>query len=262
MRNSNGQFNKKYEINESFFNNKNKYFYYLLGLLSSDGNVKNDRTFSLTQSNDKGKKLIEFVSNMINSTYPIYTNNQVNSHTITITNQTVVKVLKKYNIIPNKTLTFILSDNIPNNVLKYFIQGYIDGDGSVGIYDNGNGVKSLIVSVVGTEDFINQINKKLNTKGNIRKIKNCKNLYEIRYNGKKALDLCNEIYDDVIYKSHKYNNFITFKNNTTVGVKYKKYYNVKNTIIERVKKGHDVKTLSEIYNVPLKTIYTWKYRNN
>lgn len=261
MRNSNGQFGNKYEIDESFFNNENKYFYYLLGLLSSDGNVKNDRTFSLTQSNDNGKKLVEFTSNMIKSTYPIYTNDKINSHTITITNQTVVNILKNYNILPNKTLTYKLSDNIPNNMLKYFIQGYIDGDGCIGIYDNGKGVKSLIVTIVGTEEFINEINERLKTKGNIRKIKKCKNLFEIRYNGKKSLDLCNEIYDDVVYRSYKFDNFITFKNDDTVGSKYKKYYNVKNIILDNIKKGDNIKTLSKIYNVPLKTLYTWKYRN-
>jgi hypothetical protein len=147
-------------------------------------------------------------------------------------------------------------------MLKYFIQGYIDGDGCIGIYDNGKGTKSLIVSIVGTEDFINQINERLKTKGNIRKIKKCKNLFEVRYNGKKALDLCYEIYDDVVYKSYKFNNFIIFKNDTTVGLKYKKYYHVKNIILDSIKKGDNIPELSKIYNVPLKTLYTWKYRNN
>jgi len=259
MRSEKGRFVKKYNINENFFKIKSSSFYYLIGLLSSDGNVKNHKTFSISQSNECGKKLIEFVSKMIDSNYPIY--HKDNIYSLTITNSDFVAVLKEYGIRPDKTLVFELPEKIEYCDLKYFIRGYIDGDGSIGIYDNGKGVKSLVVSIVGTEKFISQLNEKLTSKGNVRKIKTCKNLYEIRYNGKKALDLCYEIYEDVIYKSHKYNNFVRFINDDSVGKKYKKYYHLKNKVIGEIKLNYDLKTLSEKYHIPVKTLYTWKYRN-
>jgi len=259
MRNEKGRFTKKYVIDENFFKIKSNEFYYLIGLMSSDGNVKNHKTFSISQSNEYGKELIEFFSKLINSTYPIY--NKDNIYSLTITNSEFVKVLNEYGVKPEKTLVFELSEKINYTELKYFVQGYIDGDGSIGIYDNGKGVKSLVVSIVGTEKFINQLNDKLTSKGNIRKIKTCKNLYEIRYNGKKALDLCYEIYEDVIYQSHKYNNFVRFINDDSLGKKYKKYYHLKNKVIGEIKSNYDLKTLSEKYHIPIKTLYTWKYRN-
>jgi len=259
MRSEKGRFVKKYNINEDFFKTKSSSFYYLIGLLSSDGNVKNHKTFSISQSNDCGKKLIEFVSKMIGSNYPIY--HKDNIHSLTITNSDFVAVLEEYGIRPDKTLVFELPEKIEYCDLKYFIQGYIDGDGSIGVYDNGKGVKSLVVSIVGTEKFIHGLNSRLNSKGNIRKIKTCKNLYEIRYNGKKALDLCYEIYDDVIYEGYKYKNFVKFKDNDDIGIKYKKYYHIKSDVINEIKLNYDLKSLSEKYNIPIKTLYSWKYRN-
>jgi hypothetical protein len=41
-----------------------------------------------------------------------------------------------------------------------------------------------------------------------------------------------------------------------------KYYNVKDLIVDSIKKGENIQTLSKIYNIPIKTLYTWKYRNN
>jgi len=146
--------------------------------------------------------------------------------------------------------------------MKYFIQGYIDGDGSVGTYDNGRGVMSLTVSIVGTELFIKQLYDILKTKGNVRKIKKCNNLFEIRFYGKKSLDLYYEIYDDVVYKSYKYYNFINFIENDSLGMKYKKYYHIKDEIISKINNGVKIPQLSKEYQIPIKTLYTWKYRTS
>ena len=260
MKENKGQFRTIYKIDTQFFHDKNKHFYYFLGLMSSDGNVKNDSVFSFTQSNEKGEKLISFVQEFLKSNHVKYYNTKNNSYTITVSNKEIVKILKEFNVIKNKTLSYSLPEKINHQQLKYFLQGYIEGDGSIGIYDNGRGVKSLIVSIVGTEQFIKSLNNKLSSKGNVRKIKKCKNLYEIRYNGKKALDLCYEIYEDPIYSNGKHNSFLNFVNDSEVGKRYKKYYQIKNIVISKLICGFDIGELSKEYGVPKKTLYTWRYR--
>jgi len=261
MRNVKGQFEKKFSINKNFFIEKKENFYYLLGLMASDGNVKNSRTFSLTQSGENGKKLIDFISYIIGSDYPIYHNKKYNYHCLTITDSDVVKILNEYNILPNKTLKYVIPNKINKTYFNYFLQGYIDGDGSVGVYDNGKGVKTLTISLVGTEEFITEVNKRIDVKGNIRKIKKCKNLFELRFYGVKAMDFFYEIYNKKIYESYKYLKIKNFVNNDTLGIKYKKYYYIKNEVINEIKFGIKPSELSIKYNVPLKTIYSWKYRN-
>lgn len=256
-----GRFTKRYFVNEDFFTEKGFGFYYLLGLLGADGNVKNNKTFSISQSGKHGKDLINYISKLIESTYPIYYHKQNNSYCLTVTNETIVNILTEYNIIPNKTLNFTLSKKINDEYFRYFLQGYIDGDGSIGIYDNGSGVKTPIISLVGTEEFILATHKKLKTRGNIRQIKRCQNLFEIRFYGKKVLDLYFEIYHDgVIYESYKYNKLLKFVQDDTVGGRYKKYYSIKNEIIEQINEGVKILTLSNQYGIPIKTLYSWKYR--
>jgi hypothetical protein len=253
-----GQYVNKYFLDYSFFEKKEKEFFYLIGLMASDGSVKNKKTFSLSQSGDSGYELLSLILKKLKSNHKIYT--YKNSNSFTITDERVVKVLTEYNIYPNKTLTYELP-HLNDVELKYFLQGYVDGDGSIGIYDNGNNHKYLVISVVGTENFIKSVNDRLIIKGNIRHIKRCVNLYELRFYGKKALDFGYYLYGDVCFPNYKINIFKEFIKDDVNGIKYKKYYNVKTTIIEKLKSGDPPIKLSKEYNIPYKTIYTWKLRN-
>lgn len=247
-----------YSFDFNFFSKKNNTFFYFLGLMASDGNITpNNKRFSLGQSGEHGKDLITFLLNKMGSNHKIY--NRKNHFSFSISNEKVVKILSKYNIKPKKTLTYEIPDfNVKE--LKLFLQGYLDGDGCVGIYDNGLGVKYLSISMVGTERFVKKLNNILSIKGNIRKIGRCKNLFDIRFNGKNAVDLGHFIYDDICYNSYKYNKFKSFINDGDMGNKYMKYYNIKNDIILELKNGVKPIDLQKKYGLPYKTIYTWKTR--
>lgn len=255
--NSNRQFQKKYDIDYSFFENKEKEFYYFIGLMASDGNVKNNKTFSLAQSGDSGMRLLKSILQKLNSNHTIY--KYKNSNSFTITNEKIVNILADYNIVPNKTLIYKLP-KLKTTELKYFLQGYIDGDGSIGIYDNGSGTKVLTISFVGTENFIKSVYEQIPIKGNIRHIKKCKNLYELRFYGKKAVDFGYFVYDDICFSNYKIDTFNEFINNNNYGNRYKQYYHTKPIIIEKLKNGESPLTLAKEYNIPYKTVYTWKMR--
>lgn len=259
MINNNGKFQIKYSFNEKLGENKEKEFFYFLGLMASDGNVKNDRVFSITQSKDEGLNLLTHIKEILNSNHKISTYEKTNSHRITITSKKLVNLLGEYNVVPNKTLIFKLP-KLEEKELNFFLQGYIDGDGSIGINDNGKNVKYLQVSFVGTKNFIDDVNEKLKIKGIVRKIKKCKNLYEIRFNGKRAVDFCKEIYSEPITRHYKFKKVKEFLNNDEYGKKYKKYYNVKDEILLKLKEGQSVLDLHHYYKIPYKIIHQWKKR--
>lgn len=257
MRNIKGQFQKEYFYDRETVEKNNTFKYYLIGLLAADGNVHNKRV-TLSQSHDHGKKLLKFVLNNLKSNHKLYHNKKTNSYSFTIFDEWLVNYLQEYNITENKTYKYQLP-NIDMNYLPYFLQGYIEGDGSIGIYDNGNGVKYLCLNFVGTKDFIDKISNLVKIKHNITHIKRCENLYEIRFNGKFAVEFCKFVYEDIIVETNKVNTFYKFLT-SNYGEKYMKYYDVKPIIINELKLGKSVLELSKIFKVPYKTIHTWKSR--
>ena len=70
-------------------------------------------------------------------------------------NQELVDCFSKYGILPRKTKTLEISQNIPSEFLRSFILGYFDGDGSC--YTNADKSK-LYFQMVGTRS-VNQIIK-------------------------------------------------------------------------------------------------------
>ena len=97
---------------------------------------------------------------------------------------------------PRKSLT-IQFPEVPNEFLSDFIRGYLDGDGSNFIIQN----KYLGTSFVGNVDFLTVLKNKIKEYADIEtgKLTDCdkrcnSRVRQLRYNGKKALALCDYIY--------------------------------------------------------------------
>jgi hypothetical protein len=190
MPSTDGQFKTLYLIDHSFLNEIQDEQAWLIGLLASDGNIRNDRVFSLTQSGDHGHELIAIVQRMLGHNGPIYsrpTTGKV-SHEITITSLPIVKRLADFGVVPNKTLIFTFPELIPPEHHAAFIRGYIEGDGSTGVYRT---VRSAYprISFVGTPEFINRCAEIIPVVGLVRVITRAAHLAEMQWNGHKALQL-------------------------------------------------------------------------
>ena len=73
----------------------------------------------------------------------------------------LVNDLSKYGVIPNKTLTLSkIPTEIPQELMRHFIRGYFDGDGTVYHYKDGNRIV-IRFGFYGTEDFVGSILSKL-----------------------------------------------------------------------------------------------------
>ncbi len=266
----NGRFMKIYQVNENFFINETKEKNQLLGMLAADGSIVNN-CLIISQSKDCGKITINYIKKILQYNGPIYekiTDSLNMGYTLQITSKKIINDLYNYGIKPKKTYTYELNDNIID--IKSFLRGYFEGDGSVGVYNNGTNKKYLISSFVGTKKFIEKIILLIPIKySSVKNIIN--NLYEIRYNGNNAINFMNQLYsDEKLYKSYKYdifNNYLKSDDYKRVFIKKNKYDIIKNDILVKItnniKTSQIVKEIQEKYNIPFQTIYKYikKYNN-
>lgn len=124
---------RKYPLNEHFFDEQNSEMVYVLGLLASDGTVrKNCNEIKLTFS-IVDKDFLQLLQKKIGGT-PIreYEDSKgFKNATWTFSSKYMKEKLSEYNIVPNKTFTFTFPLKLKKEYYKDFIRGYFDGDGSV-----------------------------------------------------------------------------------------------------------------------------------
>jgi hypothetical protein len=245
---------KASKFNEKAILRNTQLKYYIIGLMASDGSVSNSRTFSFSQSGKKGKKLIDYLCLKLHYKNTIY--HTKNAFGISFTSENCVKELSKYNIVPRKTLNYKFPQNIPKKYLISFIRGYFDGDGSVGVYKNNKGNPYLCASVVGTKNFISILQSKAPIVGNLVQIKRCKNLYELRWNGKKAITILSWLFTNkLLYKSYKYRIYQKYILNRQD--KFTKYEPLKKQAKKWHKKGLSIIAIAAKVNLSYLTIRRW-----
>jgi hypothetical protein len=249
----------KYNINEDYFKILSSESLWLIGLLAADGWINKDRYIGIAQSGDVGKDIIEEVKRVLEYDGPTYEKNTIGSksYSINITSNEIVNDLLKFNIIPNKSLVYKLPDLSDKELINY-LRGYIDGDGSVGVYDNGNGYEYLVLSFVGTKEFIEKCGKLIPVKySGIRDLGRSENCWEVRWYGKQAIEFGNWIYyDKNLYNSKKFCIFDYYiKNNKP---DYLVYEEKKEEVKKLLTDGKKVMEVSKITGIPFQTIYTWR----
>lgn len=259
---------RKYNVNDYFLNDVKEEQAYFLGLMASDGYIvkfkkcltQPYRAFSLSQSGEHGLELINYIRDLLKSNCKIHYNAKVNSHTIQISSKILTSKLIEFGITPRKTLTLQFPKQITDDLIAPFMRGYIDGDGCVGIYKRGAG-EYLNISFVGTKDFIDYVVPIIPAKGSINKIKKCKNLYQVGYNGFAAEQIGEWLYKNPnLYCGKKratYKRYLTDFNPPYRLNKSKRVYQ-----IIKAKELYDanvpVAKIAKTIGVCFQTIYTWK----
>lgn len=224
-----GRLNK---INENYFENiDTEEKAYWLGFIMADGTViktnKNMKLYNrlklaLKLSDECHlKKLLKCIestteikhyttkNNTTNYSGNDYTYCYVNCDSIKLTNDLI-----KLGCVPNKTYECSIPD-IPNNLIRHFIRGYFDGDGSISIYKDSNTKKIRgEFSITSNYNMLTDIQNILIDKCNLKttKIKTYKRTDKagsLRYGGKNQLTRIYEyLYNDsTIFLERKYNNF-------------------------------------------------------
>ena len=255
---------RQHSVNDLFFQGHTKNSMWLVGLLASDGNISKNKFVSVSQSGKCGLECLNYVKNLIKSSAPITKHRPKKGedvYTLTINSHKIVGDLKKYNIVPNKTSIYAPSKQIleNKNFLKYFICGYIDGDGCVGIYDVGGSRHLLKVSFVCSYNMLTTIITYLPYKP---KYYRQGNVWCIYYNGERAYKFLNWIYSETegMYLSYKYKIFQKF---VKLYLKEQRFYKY-NIIYTKCKKLFESRPeltgmdISKIVGIPFQTVYKYK----
>ena len=132
-----------------------------------------------------------------------------------ITNKFFWHSLYEKGCVPNKSLTLtfpsinIFKDSL---LIKHFIRGYFDGDGSLSFYKNIKSV-SPNISILGTKEFLEKLSDILGIPTRLSKQKRYKhNTWTLYFNKESALKFLSNIYDDSsVYLDRKYNRYLFFK---------------------------------------------------
>jgi len=213
---------RKYSINETFFDiidTQEKA--YVLGLLYADGYNNTDRNSVSLGLKETDREVLDKITALIQPTKPLqYVNasktkgfeNTQNQYRLVITNKHISERLVELGCGKAKThnLTFPTEEQVPSHLIRHFLRGYFDGDGSV---SNNN---RLQIDIVGTISFLEKIQEIIESELDIKKSKlnkrhkKSKNkIRALQIRGKyQCLKFKEFMYDNAtIYLKRKYNIF-------------------------------------------------------
>jgi hypothetical protein len=193
--------NRKYDYNRGFLKNISPDIAWVLGLLVSDGFVRenNQSAYFGLKLSIRDEDVIVKVRNILGYNGPIHKVvsklehkgmvKEFHSRLLQIYDVRVVKELERMGIVQNKTYNEKMPDCIVSsndeNVISSFIRGVYDGDGSV-MFDHRR--KSMCFQVVGSRRMLGEIQDQLMRFCNIKKTKLTNNIvgtdhYALRYRG-------------------------------------------------------------------------------
>lgn len=197
---------------------------YFLGFLYADGNVgKNKNTISIVLS-EKDLQILEDFKKYLKTNKPIYNvkgkysinHKETKKVKIEICNEHFHKSLIKLNVFPNKSLSLTFPDVsiVPEHLIRHFIRGFFDGDGTI-YKPNTSNFHHL--GFISTLEMCQSLQKILNS-GKIYKenrLQN-KNVYYLKIFKKKDVErVCNFMYENANVflkrKHEKYLNFLDIK---------------------------------------------------
>lgn len=229
---STSELNRKYPIVEDFFDKINtEEKAYVLGLLYADGWNQTERNSINLGLKETDKEILEKITALIQPTKPLQyvsTSNQrkktgfensQNQYRLIIANRHISQRLIELGCGKAKThnLKFPTEEQVPSHLIRHFVRGYFDGDGSV------SGDKQKQFSFVGTTDFLLPLQQILIKELNFSKTKldrrhkdNDNNIRSLRYCGiNQCITFRDWIYKDAtIYLERKKNildSYISFE---------------------------------------------------
>lgn len=254
---------RKYKINDTFLEKDTDKKYYYLGLMASDGFInKQNNQIGIAQSGEEGKRLVNYIkTDLLKAENPIYVQktSHKDSHRLLVISKALKEKLADYNIVPNKTKTFTIPDSILSNkrYLRYFLIGYLDGDGFTGVYGTKNKMLKIGITIntkVFTQLQTLDIFKKalVNTSSSSNVVKT------LVFNGKKAIEFAEWLYQDItVFKSFKYLKYEYYKNNDLLNNPRTKFIILKPQIVEYLKKHPTTNctTYAKELGIAFQTVY-------
>jgi hypothetical protein len=258
----------KYHINEKYFNfidTEDKS--YFLGLIFADGYLNEKRNYMSLSLQECDIDILIKLKNLIKTDKPLQyikrkEPNVKNQVRLLITRKKIIEDLKKFGVHQNKSLTSTPNklNSLNNNLIKHFLRGFYDGDGSITFYKTRNTFNSTI-NICCTKEFFDFFSDFIYNNLEIKCLlskrhKNEKNMFDLRICGnrqvKKFLDFLYQ--DSNIYlkrKWEKYGKFYLMFDSINKIKGDKVLINVKDE--HKTLEFNSFKSASEYFNTPLTT---------
>lgn len=210
--------NFKYSYNESFFENiDNEEKAYWLGFLYADGCINvtcKNKSLELTVCEEDVGHLYK-LRQALQGNMPIKSKvvklkgKEYLAFRITVCSTKLCDDLIKWGCIPNKSLILQFPVNLPHNLYKHFIRGYVDGDGCIST--------KCRISICGTHDLLNSLQDHLISELSVTRVKilsdKRRKHYQYERVGKNSLKILEYLYRDAkVYLDRKYNKAIAYLN--------------------------------------------------
>lgn len=167
-----------YNVDHDFFSRDNEQSFYIAGFIAADGCVKDRKSSSgvirpemAIGLSKKDKLFLEQLRQIMKAEVPIRDFivknskrnplwNDIWKSDLVITSKQICDDLKRFNIVPRKSLIYTFPEWIKTHPLKHhFIRGYNDGDGSFYIpkLKEGRTVDQIYFSMRGTSSFLTDV---------------------------------------------------------------------------------------------------------
>lgn len=200
----------RHTVDDNYFKNLSPDMAYVLGYISADGNVSWDiakgyNSLTITAA-EKDKNHLGKMRKLLKSTKPLLYGRSTKSYRLIVNSKQICQDLMKFGIIPRKSLV-IKFPNLPDEYLKDYIRGCIDGDGSLRYFKRPRSPYFELSVCSGSRDFIesleDKIFQKMEINSRITKTKN--NCFLLRYSCQRGLKLAQWIYEDAdLYLPRKF----------------------------------------------------------
>ena len=207
---------------------------YVLGLITSDGHIQKNGVFRIINKErlliEKSKEFMSAENPIYNRTYKSKGRKLSDGYVLQIGSKKMCEDLENLGVTPRKSKTIRLPE-VPKGYFPYFLQGLIDGDGSVYLENYSvtspiNRIaplkyktyhyKRLVISIYSASiGFIEDIRSEVIKSGlkiqNINELKKngYDSVYRISVNTNQAKKLGNFIYENILVNSKKALNYKT-----------------------------------------------------
>ena len=206
-------------LNESCFDSMDsEEQFYWLGFLYADGNISKEGYRIEMRLSIKDIAHLEKFRSFLQLTTKIRTgecNGNGFCH-LSVRNKHLWNKLNSLGCVPNKSLILTfpkLQLFTKKEYVLHFIRGYVDGDGCLSLSKDGDKIRTRII-IVGTESFLNTINKIFKNKGYLRskETPNYKNkAFELRFSDLSSRRLARYLYENAtVYLDRKYEKFLEY----------------------------------------------------
>lgn len=126
---------KKHKVNSYFFKTWSPQMSYVLGFVAADGNICHSGRSHVLHIACDDQDVIEKIKDVLTYEGPIYKKLRFNgktSYSLRICDPILFESLRQLNVTERKSLTFT-PPIIPKRLIRHFLRGYFDGDGSVSL---------------------------------------------------------------------------------------------------------------------------------